>query len=120
LHAKHRSVVDITLLVRAHIERFNAAVAIGNFEEMVAHFTEDATMSFEGVPVGPFQGREAIAEAYAAQPPDDQLLVLEFLAQNADSVDMSYAWAADPARRAGTMTIERRDALISRLVVRFE
>jgi steroid delta-isomerase len=113
-------VVDIIDLVRAHIERFNAAVAVNNFDEMVAHFTEDATMSFEGVPVGPFRGREAIAAAYAAQPPDDQLLLLEVLDQNADSIDVSYAWAADPARRAGTMTIERGDGLISRLVVRFE
>ena len=75
-------------------------------------------MSFEGVSVGPFQGREAIARAYAAQPPDDQLLLLEFL--DHDSVDVSYAWVADPARRAGTMTIERRDNLISQVVVRFE
>lgn len=93
---------------------------MGTFHEMVAHFTEDATMSFEGAPVGPFHGRLAIAEAYAARPPDDQLLLLEVLDRTADSVDVSYAWAADPGRRAGTMTIERRDALISRLVVRFE
>ena len=112
--------MDITRLVRAHIDRFNAAVAIGNFDEMVAHFTEDATMSFEGVLLGPFQRREAIARAYVDRPPDDQLHLLEFLDQNVDSVDVSYAWAAEPAPRAGTMTIERSDALISRLVVRFE
>ena len=87
---------------------------------MVAHFTEDATMSFEGVPVGPFQGREAIADAYAARPPDDQLFLLEVLDKDADSIEVSYAWAIAPDRRAGTMTIERRGDLISRLVVRFE
>ena len=48
--------MDITRLVRAHIDRFNAAVAIGNFDEMVAHFTEDATMSFEGVLLVRFSG----------------------------------------------------------------
>ena len=112
--------VDITDLVRTHIDRFNAAVVSGRFDEMVAHSTADATMSFKGVPVGPFQGREAIAEAYAARPPDDQLLLLELLYQDDDSVDMSYAWVVDPDRRAGTMTIERRGDLISRLVVRFE
>jgi steroid Delta-isomerase len=112
--------MNLPLLVDAHIGRFNQAVLSGRFDEMVAHFTDDATMSFEGVPVGPFYGREQIAAAYAARPPDDQLRLLEVLRQDADSVDLSYAWAADPDHRAGTMTIERRGDLISRLVVRFE
>ena len=112
--------MDIGRLLNAHVERFNAAVLSGSFEEMVAHFTDDAVMSFEGVPVGPFQGREAIAAAYAARPPDDHLIVLEVLGRTADSIDVSYAWSIAPDRRAGTMTFERRDDRVSRLVVRFE
>ena len=119
MHAKTRA-MDLPRLVDAHIEGFNRAVVSGNFDEMVAHFTERATMSFEGVPVGPFHGREQIAAAYAARPPDDQLRVLEVLRQEADSMDLSYAWTAAPDRRAGTMTIERDGDLISGLVVRFE
>ena len=91
--------MDITLLVRAHIDTFNTAVAIGHFDEMVAHFTDDAALTFEGVSVAPFQGKEAIARAYSAQPPDDQLLLLEFLDQRDDSVDVSYAWG--PSRPGG-------------------
>lgn len=112
--------MDIGLLLNAHVDRFNAAVVSGNFDEMVAHFTDDATMTFEGVPVGPFHGREAIAAAYAARPPDDQMVLLEVLNKSPESIEVSYSWTIAPDRRAGTMTIERRGDLISRLVVRFE
>ena len=86
---------------------------------MVAHFTEDAMMSFEGVAVGPFHGRDAIAAAYTAQPPDDRLVALDVLEKGDDSIEMSYGWAIAPDG-AGTMTVDRLDDLISRLVVRFE
>jgi hypothetical protein len=112
--------MEVGALLEAHVERFHAAVLAGSFRDMVAHFTEDAVMSFEGVPVGPFSGRQAIAAAYAARPPDDRLVLLEVLGQNADSIDVSYAWAMAPDTRAGTMTVERSGDLISRLVVRFE
>lgn len=112
--------MEVSELLEAHIERFNAAVFTGRFDEMVAHFAEDAVMSFEGVPVGPFFGRAAIAAAYAAQPPDGQLVVLEVLGSSADTIEVSYAWAVAPEQRAGTMALERRDDLITRLAVRFE
>jgi len=44
---------------------------------MVAAFAEEAELVFEGIPVGPFAGREAIGEAYAAHPPDDEIVLLE-------------------------------------------
>jgi steroid delta-isomerase len=112
--------MEVTTVLNAHVDRFNSAVVSGGFEEMVAQFTDDAIMSFEGMAVGPFQGREAIAAAYAAQPPDDQLVPLEVLDKGIDFIDISYAWAIAPDRRAGTMTIERRGDLIARLIVRFE
>jgi hypothetical protein len=95
-------------------------VLSGGFDEMVAHLTEDAVMYFEGVPVGPFRGRKEIAAAYGAQPPDDQLVSLEILDSGPDFIDVSYAWAIAPDRRAGTMRIERPGDLITLLIVRFE
>ena len=56
-------------LLEEHVERFNAGVRSGDFGPMVAAFAEDAELVFEGILVGPFAGREAIGEAYAAQPP---------------------------------------------------
>ena len=53
--------------VEGHVERFNTAVTSGEWDEVIAHFTDDAVMSFEGIPVEPFVGRAAIAAAYAEQ-----------------------------------------------------
>lgn len=77
-------------------------------------------MSFEGVPAGPFRGRDDIAAAYRARPPDDQLVLLEVLEDGPDFIEVSYSWALALDHRAGTMAIERRGDLISRLIVRFE
>jgi steroid Delta-isomerase len=63
-------------LLDDHVQRFNEGVRSGNFAPMAAGFTEDAEMHFEGVPVGPFFGREAIAAAYRDQPPDDEIEIL--------------------------------------------
>ena len=59
-----------------HVERFNHGVRTGDFGPMLEQFTADAELHFEGVPVGPFVGRSVIAEAYAQNPPDDEIDVL--------------------------------------------
>ena len=43
---------------------------------MLEQFAEDAELAFEGVPVGPFRGKPAIAQAYLDQPPDDEIVIL--------------------------------------------
>ena len=50
-------------LLNLHVDRFNQAVRTGDWEPMMEHFTENAELRFEGVPAGPFEGRETIAEA---------------------------------------------------------
>jgi len=50
-------------LLEQHVERFNEGVRSGDFTSMVAAFAEDAELHFEGVPVGPFVGRDAIDAA---------------------------------------------------------
>jgi steroid Delta-isomerase len=79
---------------------------------MVAAFSEDAELVFEGIPVGPFAGREAIGAAYAAQPPDDEIVLLEG--------DGTYAWATAPDVPAGQMFLTERDGEIARLVIRYD
>ena len=44
-------------LLDEHVKRFNAAVRSGDFGPMLENFADDATMAFEGVPVGPFVGQ---------------------------------------------------------------
>lgn len=48
-------------LLERHIARFNQGVRTGDFSPMLAPFAPDATLAFEGIPVGPFHGKAAIA-----------------------------------------------------------
>jgi ketosteroid isomerase-like protein len=112
-------VTDPAAVLADHVRRFNDAVRSGDFTDMVAGFAPDAEMSFEGVPVGPFAGRDAIAAAYAAQPPDDEIRLLGEPRVDGETVETDYAWAAD-GRRAGRMILTARDGEIARLVVTFE
>lgn len=106
-------------LLDEHVKRFNAGVRSGEFAPMLENFADDATMAFAGVPVGPFVGRDAIAQAYREQPPDDELDVLD-VRDDGDTVVAGYAWRRDPDVRAGELRLTVRGDRISRLVVTFE
>src|SRR3954452_8078162 len=103
-------------LVDEHVVRFNEGVRTGDFSAMLEPFAEDAEMEFLGVPVGPFHGRDAIAEAYRTQPPDDELVVLE---DRGDGT-ARYAWSREPDRQAGELRLTVADGRITRLVVTFD
>jgi steroid Delta-isomerase len=110
---------DPVALLDAHVQRFNEAVRSGDFTAMVEGFTPDAEMVFQGVPVGPFIGRDAIAEAYARQPPGDEVRLLGAPRVEGDGVESDYAWATDGSR-AGRIFVSAREGAIARLVVTFE
>jgi len=86
---------------------------------MLAGFDADAEMEFRGVPVGPFHGRAAIAEAYRAQPPDDELRLLEDRERN-ERTEARYAWLAEPGVAAGELLQAAEDGLIRKLVITFD
>jgi len=106
-------------VLRAHVDRFNEAVRSHDYAGMVAGFAPEAEMAFEGVPVGPFVGREAIAAAYASQPPRDEVRLLGVPVVERDAVECAYAWASD-AQATGRMILTVQDGLIVRLVVTFD
>ena len=106
-------------LLSQHVDRFNHAVRSGEWDQMTSYFTEDAELRFEGVPVGPFEGRETIARAYREQPPDDEVRLLD-AETTGDETVAGYAWAAAPEQRAGEMRLTARDGQIARLVVTFD
>jgi steroid Delta-isomerase len=106
-------------LLHDHVARFNEGVRTGDWESMLELFADDAELAFEGVPVGPFAGREAIAAAYRAQPPDDELRVLDASEQDGRIV-APYAWMRAPDARAGEMRLDHEDGRITRLVVTFD
>lgn len=106
-------------VLAAHVERFNQAVRTGDFEPMLAAFAPDAEMEFDGVPVGPFFGRDAIREAYAGHPPTDEVRLLGSAYTEGGVASSDYAWAAN-GQRAGRMLLTVGNGVITRLVVTFE
>jgi steroid delta-isomerase len=107
-------------MLAAHVEAFNEGVRTGDFRPMVEGFTPDGEMTFRGVPVGPFGGREAIERAYRDQRPDDELRVLDAYERDDEVIVARYAWAKTPSTTAGEMLITPDGDLIARLVVTFE
>ena len=106
-------------LLDEHVRRFNAGVRSGDFGPMLELFTDDATLTFVGVPVGPFHGRDAIAAAYREQPPDDEIDVLDAWTREG-MIAAPYAWRRDAGRAAGEMWLTRAGDRIAGLVVTFD
>lgn len=103
-------------LLGDYVERFNAGVRSGNWEPLLELLAPDAELEFVGIAVGPFVGLEAIGEAYLAQPPDDELVLVDRL----DEGSAVYAWSRDPARPAGELHLEEQDDAIKRIRVLYE
>src|SRR4051812_13643948 len=102
-----------------HVERFNRGVASGDFGPMVAAFTDDAELVFDGVPAGPFRGRDAIAEAYRTQPPDDEVEI-DGVDERDGEVVGRYHWRRGDAPGGEMRLRPTRDGRIGRLVVTFD
>jgi len=102
-----------------HLETFNAAVRSGDFAPLMELFADDASLEFVGVPAGPFEGRDAIAAAYAAQPPTDTMTVLSVHVDEEGTVVEPFSWSADAGARSGEMRLVVAGDRIRRLVVRF-
>jgi steroid delta-isomerase len=106
-------------LLSEHVERFNLAVRTGDWGPMLEGFAADAVMEFRGIPVGPFDGKDAIAAAYREQPPDDEMLVLEER-EAGGRIEARYAWLAEPDVAAGEMFLTPTQGAIQKLVVTFD
>jgi hypothetical protein len=99
-----------------HVAGFNEGVRTGDWSAMLEQLADGAELEFVGIPVGPFAGKAAIAEAYRAQPPDDELVVLEQLGEEA----AVYAWLREPTRPAGELHLTVEDGRIQRVRVLYE
>jgi steroid delta-isomerase len=110
---------ELARFLERHLATFNEAVRSGDFAPLVALFANDAELAFEGVPVGPFRGREAIAAAYAAQPPSDTMTIVDTRVDDDGTVVEGFSWTADAGVRSGEMRITVEAGRIRRLVVSF-
>jgi steroid delta-isomerase len=106
-------------LLHDYVMVHNECVRTGEWQPLAEWFTEGAQLAFEGVPVGPFDGREAIAVAYDAQPPDDEVVIFG-AEESGDEVIARYGWLREPGKQAGRMLVTPRDGKIEKLVVTFE
>jgi RimJ/RimL family protein N-acetyltransferase len=98
---------------------FNECVRTGDWSVLGAWFADDAELLFEGVPVGPFAGRDAIMAAYRGQPPDDQLVTFRVDDQDRDVIAL-YGWRAAPSEVAGRIVLTPDGERIATLRVTFE
>jgi steroid Delta-isomerase len=102
-----------------HVRRFNACVAEGDFSPLVESLSDDAIMVFDGMAVGPFAGKAAIAEAYRQSPPDDAIEVIEARQTDPAGALVEYAWRSDPAKATGRMRLNwGPDGLLRALEIR--
>ena len=102
-----------------YIEAHNTAVGSGDWTAFAEWFADDAEVRFEGVPVGPFRGRDEIRAAYEAQPPDDEVEIRN-VSEEGDRTFADYGWNADGGVRAGELRITWDGDLICELVITFE
>jgi len=106
-------------LLHDYVMVHNECVRNADWEPLADWFTDDAELAFDGVPVGPFSGRDEIARAYRERPPDDEVVI--FATEEEDGrVVARYGWLRDPGKVAGRMLVTPRGSKISRLVVTFE
>lgn len=101
---------------REHVKSFNTAVVDGDWSPVVASFHPEALLEFDGAPAGPYQGRDAIAAAYAADPPGDTIHI-RAITKRGDTDLVTFAWSRGGT---GTMEIEREGGLIRHLLVRLD
>jgi steroid Delta-isomerase len=100
-----------------HVSAFNDCVRSGRWADFAERFASDATMCFAGVPLGPYIGRDAIAAAYASQPPSDTLTVT--CGNSSGDVDrLRFTW--DSSNTTGTMVMRWSNDLIAELTVTFD
>ena len=102
-----------------YVARHNQGLRTGDWEPLGECFAEDAVLELEGVPAGPFSGRDAIVAAYRERPPDDEVRVLS-AEERPNGVDARYAWAAEPERPAGRLLLALQGSAIERLAITVE
>ncbi|GAB4051472.1 nuclear transport factor 2 family protein [Catellatospora paridis] len=103
--------------LRTHIDSFNAAVRGGGWTDFSATFADDAVMAFVGVPVGPYVGREAIAEAYRERPPVDTITVTSVRTLAPDTASALFRWDSGGT---GSMTVRWFRGSVAELTVVFD
>ena len=110
------SIDSVPERVSRHLASFNRAVETDSYQELAERFAPEAVMSFAGVPVGPYQGREAILAGYEEAPPDDTMEATSVSSVGSTDV-VRFRWSRGGT---GTMTMEWAGDLLAKLEVAFD
>ena len=81
-------------MLERHVGKYNEAVRTSDFGSLLDLYADDAVLSFDDVPVGPYHGRSAIVDAYVTQPPNDTMLLIDMREIGDDGVNASFEWDA--------------------------
>ena len=106
--------------VGRHAALFNQGVRTGDFTAWLSTFAADAALTFEGLPIPPAHGRDAIAAVYSGHPPSSPMRVVAAGASGAsgegETATGEFVWVAAPTT-GGRFTLHVRDGLLTRLEV---
>jgi|GEM_PF-1780701 steroid Delta-isomerase len=110
-----------SILLR-YVAFHNHGVRTGDFSRVLKLFSREASMSFHGRsrPIGPFQGREAIAGAFAAHPPDDELVLGAVETKGTQLVSSRYRWRAHPDAPGGQLHLRVERTQIVELTIHID
>ena len=98
------------------VSAYNAGVRTRDFSGFLALLADDAVFDFEGVSErGPLEGKAAIVQRLADDPPDDAIRVKRWRGDAAHIV-AEFAWTDIP-EGGGCLFIEPRDGRIARLTL---
>ena len=84
--------VDLRAMLERHVGKYNEAVRTSEFGPFLEMYADNAVMSFDDLPVGPYYGRSAIEAAYRTQPPNDTMLLIDMHEIGDDAVNASFEW----------------------------
>jgi hypothetical protein len=101
--------------VGRHAALFNQGVRTGDFTAWLSTFAADATLTFDGLPIPPAHGRDAIAAVYSGHPPSSPMRIVSSRAAGG-VVTGEFVWVAAPTT-GGRFTLHLHDGLLTRLEV---
>jgi hypothetical protein len=102
--------------VGRHAALFNQGVRTGDFAAWLSTFAADATLTFEGLPIPPARGRDAIAAVYSGHPPSSPMRVVASTVGSGGVVTGEFVWVAAPTT-GGRFTLHVQGDLLTRLEV---
>jgi hypothetical protein len=104
-------------IIPKYFDLHNKGIESGNFEQLLTLFSSDAILSFEGINIGPFVGKESIAKAFSIYPPVNKIFALDVAEKEGVHV-VDYALAPERDKISGKIRIQMtKNNLINKLII---